>query len=119
MLSAAPKAGQTIFLISGFIDSHATFPCGASGSAWPSCIARRLSVNGIQDDDGDLALGIALVIGVGRPELQRLFPQLRTLLARGGSRPRLHFRGSDLQLDLRFCNEVLIPAGVLRRPAFG
>src|ERR1700736_4685799 len=31
-----------------------------------------------------IALGLALVIGVGRPELQRLFPQPRALLAGGG-----------------------------------
>src|SRR2546429_7913195 len=37
--------------------------------AWRSA---PLSGDGVQHDHRDLALGLALVIGVGRPELQRL-----------------------------------------------
>src|SRR5205823_4964581 len=65
-----------------------------------------LSADGVEHDHRDLALGLLLVIGVGRPELQRLFPQPRALLARGGPGPRLQLRGPDLHLDLRIGEKV-------------
>ena len=77
-----------------------------------------MSADGVEHDDRDLALGLLLVIGVGRPELERLFPQPRALLAGGGPGPRLHLRGADLHLDLRVGEDVAVPAGVLRRAAF-
>src|SRR5271155_184863 len=45
---------------------------------------RLISADGVEHDHGDLALGLALVIGVGGPEFQRLFPQPRALVAGGG-----------------------------------
>jgi len=77
-----------------------------------------MSADGVEHDDGDLALGLALVIGVGRPELQRLFPEPRALLAGGGPGVRLHLRGPDLHVDLRVGEDVAVPAGVLRCAAF-
>src|SRR5439155_22780984 len=81
-------------------------------AAWQSL------ADGIQHDHRDLALGLLLVIGVGRPELERLFPQLCPLLARRGPGPRLHLRRPDLHVDLRVGEEVAVPAGMLRRAAF-
>src|SRR5437879_1289105 len=76
------------------------------------------SANRIEHDDGNLALGLLLVIGVGRPEFERLLPQTRPLLAGGGAGPRLHLGGPDLHLDLRVGEQVAVPAGMLRRAAF-
>lgn len=49
-------------------------PLSACCEAWA---VRLLSAGGVEHDHGDLAFGLLLVIGVGRPELQRLFPQPR------------------------------------------
>jgi hypothetical protein len=72
---------------------------------------------GVQHDDGDLALGLALVIGVGRPEFERLFLQRRALLPGGGSGPGL-LPGPDLQSTSGVGEDVAAPAGVLRCVAF-
>src|SRR6266436_9130133 len=72
---------------------------------------------GVQHDYRDLALGLVLVIGVRRPELERLFPQPRALVTGGGPGPRLHFRAPDLHLDLRVGEDVAVPARMLRRAA--
>src|SRR5205085_8121960 len=85
-------------------------------SNWPTW--RFKLADGVQHDYGDLALGFALVIGVGRPELQRLFPQPRALLAGGGPGARLHLGGPDLHVDFRVGEDVAVPAGVLRCAAF-
>jgi hypothetical protein len=77
-----------------------------------------MSADGVEHDHGDLPLGLALVIGVGRPELQRLFPQPRALLAGSGPGPRLYLCGPDLHVDVRIGEDVAIPAGVLRCAAF-
>ena len=77
-----------------------------------------MSADGVEHDEGDLALGLALVIGVGRPELQCLFPQPGAFLARGGPGPRLHLRGPDLHVDVGVGENVAVPAGVLRCAAY-
>src|SRR5205085_10706976 len=74
--------------------------------------------DGIEHDYRDLALGLLLVIGVGRPELERFFPQPRPLRAGRGAGPRLDLRGPDLHLDFGVGEEVAVPAGMLRRAAF-
>src|SRR6266403_5608473 len=68
-------------------------PARMRGPGWRCCelgAVPPISADRVQHDHRDLALGLALVIGVGRPELQRLFPQPRALLARGGPGPQLH-----------------------------
>src|SRR6516225_11393178 len=75
------------------------------------------SVDGVQYDHRDLALGLLLVIGVRRPELERLWPQPRALLASGGAGPCLELLGADLHVDFRVREEIAVPAGVLRRAA--
>jgi hypothetical protein len=72
---------------------------------------------GVQHDDGDLALGLALVFGVGRPEFGRLFLQPRALLAGGGSGPGL-LPGPDLHVDLRGWRGCCGTSRVLRCAAF-
>src|ERR1700739_3021953 len=76
-----------------------------------------MSADGVEYDHRYLALGLLLVIGVGRPELQRLFPQPRSLLAGGGPRPCLQLRGPDLHVDIRVGDQVAVPARMLRRTA--
>src|SRR5437868_2100474 len=71
----------------------------------------------VEHDDRDLALGLGLVIGVRRPEFERLLPEFRALRAGGGAGPRLHLRGADLHLDLGVGEEVAVPARMLRRAA--
>src|ERR1700740_1371107 len=56
--------------------------------------------------------------GVGRPELGWLLPQPRALLAGGGPGPRLQLRGPDLHVNVRVGEDIAVPAGVCRRPAF-
>ena len=65
-----------------------------------------MSADGVDHDDRDLALGLALVVGVGSPEFQRLFPQPCALPAGDGPGPRLDLCDADLQLDLRVREEV-------------
>src|SRR6266496_3192513 len=73
--------------------------------------------DGIQHDDRNLALGLLLIVGVGRPELQRRLPQPGALLAGGGPGPRLHLRRPDLHFDIRIGEDVAVPARVLWRAA--
>src|SRR5215216_1240159 len=83
-----------------------------------SPLAQVRSADWIEHDDGDLALGLLLIVGVRRPEFQRLLPEAGALLARGGAGPRLHLLGADLHVDLRIGEEIAVPAGMLRRAAF-
>src|SRR6185369_101584 len=62
---------------------------------WPALVDR------VQHDHRDLALGLALIVGIGGPELQRLVPEARPFRAGGGSRSRLKLPGPDLNLDYR------------------
>src|ERR1700731_2532070 len=66
------------------------------------------SAHSIEHDHRDLALGLLLVIGVGWPEFERLFPQSRPLRAGGGPGARLHFRGPDLHVHIRAGEEVAV-----------
>ena len=71
----------------------------------------------IQQNDGDLALGFLRIVGIWRPELQCLFPLAFAFGARRGPGLCLDLFRPDLDLDLRIGEQVLIPTGVLRRPA--
>src|SRR3984893_3059394 len=77
------------------------------------------SVHRVEQHGLRYALALLLVVGVGRPELHRLVPQLRALGAAGGARPRLQLLGADLDLDLGDAEDVLVPAWMLRRGALG
>ena len=73
----------------------------------------------VQHDHRDLALGLALIVGIGGPELKRLVPEARPFRAGGGPRPRLELPGPDLNLDHRVGQHVLVPARMLGRAALG
>src|SRR5262249_22526811 len=90
-------------------------------SPYVGTVARRRAASladGVQHDYRDLALCLSLVIGVGRPELECLFPEACPLVTGCGPGPCLYFRGPDLHLDLRVGEYVAVPAGMLRRAAF-
>src|ERR1043166_4116712 len=74
-------------------------------------------VDRVEHDDRDLALGLLLVVGIGRPEFERLLPELRALGTGRGAGPRLHLLGADLHFDLGVGEEVAVPAGMLGRAA--
>ena len=65
-------------------EDHVSF-CTTAGRRPQS----RLLLDGVQHDHRDLALGLALIVGIGWPEFQRLVPEPRPFRARGGPRPRL------------------------------
>jgi len=93
--------------------------CQASRKGLPNESEEVLAKDRIQDDHRDLALGLALIIGIERPEFQCLRPEPRPFGGRGRPRPRRHLLGSDLNLDDRVNEDVAVPSGMLRGPAFG
>ena len=77
---------------------------------------RQVSLlNWIQHDHRYLALGLELIVGVGRPKFERLFPKAEALLARRCPGPRVHFLGPDLYFDVGVRENVAIPPRVLGR----
>src|SRR5438067_8217676 len=92
------------------------FPPYPTSSRLPA-LSPRLA-HGVEHDYRDLAFGLLLVVGIGRPELQRLLPEAAALRAGRGAGSRLHLLGPDLHLDLRVGEKVSVPAGMLRRAAF-
>src|SRR5262245_20024210 len=72
-------------------------------------------MNRIQHDHRYLALGLELIVGVGRPKFERLFPKSEAFLARRYPGPRVHLLGPDLYLDVGVRENILIPAWVLGR----
>ena len=81
-----------------------------SGSPSP-----RTLLNWIQHDDWYLAIGLQLIVGVGRPKFERLFPKSEAFLARRRPCPRVHLLGSDLYFDVGVSEDVAIPPWVLGR----
>src|SRR5215469_11389809 len=88
------------------VKRHSSAPCSV------------MSADGVEHDHRDLALGLLLVIGVRRPELQCLLPQPGALLAGGSPGPCLELLCADLHVDLGVGEKVAIPPRVLRRTAF-
>ena len=74
-------------------------------------------MEGVEHHDRYLTLGLELIVGVGRPELERLFPKLDAFVARRCPRPRLQLPGTDLDLDIGLAEYIAIPAGVFGRAA--
>src|SRR5215471_2533573 len=72
-------------------------------------------MNRVQRDDRYLALGLELIVGVGRPKFERFFPKSEAFLARRHPGPRVHLLGPDLYFDLRVRENVAIPPWVLGR----
>src|ERR1700676_2888588 len=69
----------------------------------------------IQHDHRYLALGLKLIVGIGRPKFERLFPESEAFLARGCPGPRVHFLGPDLYFDVGVRQNIAIPPWVLGR----
>ena len=69
----------------------------------------------IQHDHRYLALGLELVVGVGRPKFERLFPKSKAFLARRCPGPRIHLLGPNLYFDVGVRKNVAIPPRVLGR----
>src|SRR3954469_23494378 len=91
------------------------FPDATRGRSEAGGMGRRLS--GVEDDDGDDAVGVALVLVVARIDLREARPVARALLV---ARPAGTHRAAlpaDLDLDLRARHQVVEPGRVLVGPA--
>src|SRR5712675_536986 len=75
----------------------------------------RALMDWIQHDHRYLALGLELIVGVGRPKFERLFPKSEAFLARRRPGPRVHFLGPDLYFDVGVRQNIAIPSWVLGR----
>src|SRR5581483_8257147 len=73
----------------------------------------------LEHDDRDLAVGPRPVLVVVAPHLVRPPPEPLALLALGDVRASRQNAVEDLDLDVRVLREVLVPAGMLGRPAVG
>src|SRR5262249_28645324 len=69
----------------------------------------------IQHDHRYLALGLELIVGVGRPKFERLFPKPETFLARRCPGPRVHLLCPDLYFDVGVRQDIAIPPRVFGR----
>src|SRR5205085_10451736 len=72
-----------------------------------------------EDDERDLAARLALVIGVAAVHVDHARPEALALLARRDSRPPPLAPPVELDLDVRFGEEVQVPGGMARRAAGG
>src|SRR4029077_21069113 len=63
----------------------------------------------------DLALGLELIVGVGRPKFERLFPKSEAFLARCCPGPCVHLLGPDLYFDVWVRENIAVPPWVLGR----
>jgi hypothetical protein len=75
----------------------------------------RTLMDWIQHDHRYLALGLELIVGVGRPKFERLFPKSEAFLARRCPGPRVQFLGPDLYFDVGVRQNIAIPPWVLGR----
>ena len=62
--------------------------------------ATRTLMDWIQHDHRYLALGLELIVGVGRPKFERLFPKSEAFLARRYPGPRVDLLGRDLYFNV-------------------
>src|SRR4030081_1883827 len=69
----------------------------------------------IQHDHRYLALGLELIVGVGRPKFERLFPKPEAFLALRCPGPRVHLLGRDLYFNIGVRKNVAIPPWMLGR----
>src|SRR5882724_11994081 len=92
-----------------------TFPDARRGRSETGGMARRLPR--LEDDDGDDAVGLALVVVVARVDLDEPRPVGGALVVGRPPRPHRPAIAADLDLGLRVRHEVVEPRGVLVRPA--
>src|SRR3954471_18547802 len=94
-----------------------TFPDAMRGRSVTGGMRRRLS--GLEDDDGDRPVGLALVILVRRVDLDEPRPEHGALLVGRPARAHLAALAADLDLGLRRGHEVVEPRRVLVGAALG
>src|SRR5438445_6008793 len=87
-----------------------TVPCRRCGGRPPLTL-----MDWIQHDHRYLALGLKLIVGVGRPKFERLFPKSEAFVTRRCPGPRVHLLGPDLYFDVGVCENIAIPPRVLGR----
>src|SRR5215510_12708263 len=83
--------------------------------SFAAAVGYRTLMNRIQHDHRYLALGLELIVGVGRPKFERLFPKSEAFLARRYPGPRVQLLSPDLYLDVGVRENILIPPWVLGR----
>src|SRR3954466_2439293 len=88
-------------------------PPGTRGNAPGS------SASALQQEDGDLAVGLLLVLGVRRGLRDAPLPPLLALLALGQAGAVLVRLGAVLEIDDRVGQEVVVPGRVGRGAALG
>src|ERR1700719_2212258 len=71
----------------------------------------------VQHDHRYLAFGLELIIGVGWPKLERLFPKSEAFLARRCPGPRFQLLGPHLHFDIRIGDNIAVPSRVFGRAA--
>src|ERR1700710_1501053 len=76
---------------------------------WPP----RTLMDRIQHDYRYLALGLELIVGVGRPKFERLFPKSEAFLAFSCPGPRVHLIGRDLYFNVGVRKNIAIPPWML------
>src|SRR5450432_1072281 len=84
-------------------------PCRRCGRRLP-----RTLLDWIQHDHRYLALGLELIVGVGRPKFERLFPKSETFLALRCPGQRVHLLGRDLYFNVGVRKNIAIPPWLLR-----
>src|SRR5262245_48774816 len=94
--------------------AKATKPC-EHRHAVAAAAGYRTLMNRIQHDHRYFALGLELIVGIGRPKFERLFPKSEAFLARRYPGPRVQFLSPDLYLDVGVRENILIPTRVLGR----
>jgi hypothetical protein len=92
-----------------------TRPCEQRHAVAAATGPPRTLMNRIQHDHRYLALGLELIVGLGRPKFERLFPKSEAFLARRCPGPRVHFLGPDLYFDVGVRENVAISPRVLGR----
>src|SRR5208337_431180 len=84
----------------------------------PVAGTRPALMDRVEHDHRYLSLGLQLIVRIGGPKLERLFPQPGSLLVRRCPSPRPDLLGPDLKLDIRIGEDVAVPPGVFGRAAF-
>src|SRR3954452_24072390 len=79
----------------------------------------RLFSGALEDDHGDLPVGLLLILVVRRPVADHRLPQAGLLVGRRGPRLRRELVALDLHLDLGVGLEVEVPGGRLGGAALG
>jgi hypothetical protein len=69
----------------------------------------------VQHDHRYLAFGLELIIGIGRPKYERLFPKPGAFVARCSPPPRLQLVGPDLYFDVGIAEDIAVPPRVFGR----